>query len=160
MRTNASSRKGSALVEAIVGISIVLLAMSAIISMVVRAFSINNDISNRFIATNLSAEGVELMKYYLITDWESVGSGFYEVQYDCDSPACITTRGGLSDRYLLLNKNTGLYEYATGVTTPFKRTVVVDWASGYAKIASVVQWVYKGEAHEVQMDEKLYLWRK
>lgn len=165
MNVKLKKRNGDMLIETLVGLSIVLIAITGIVSLISRAFSLNADTSNRFIAANLSTEGLELMKYYLVSDWNKVTSGVYEVNYKCDvfSPTCVNNLGTdlslRSTKVLNVDAN-GMYSYDAGTPTPFTRSVVVNWSGQSSEVASVVSWTFKGDKKEIQLSEKLFRWHQ
>lgn len=165
MQRNSKNREGSVLIETIVGLSIVLIAMVGIISLVTRAFSLNSDVSARFVAANLAAEGIELTKYYLNTDWNAVTPGVYEFSYKCEtfSPLCAINLGtDLSLRSVKpLNVDaSGMYSYDAGTPTSYTRSVIVDWSGTSVEVASIVSWTLKGQVNEIQLSDKFFNWRQ
>lgn len=158
-------RGGSILIEAIVGLSIVLIAMMGIIALVTRALSLNSDVSSRLVAANLATEGIELTKYYLDSSWDMVTPGVYEMNYKCDtfSPLCAINLGTdlslRSTRPLNVDAN-GTYSYDAGTPTTYMRSVVVDWSGESAEVASIVSWTFKGQKNEIQLSDKFFRWHQ
>lgn len=165
MTTHRDNRRGDALIETIVGLSIVLMAMTGIIALVTRAFALNTDTSSKFVAAELAGEGLELMKYYLVSDWNKVTPGVYEVTYTCDifGTMCAPNIGAdlsrRSQRTLNIDAN-GMYSYNPGTPTTYTRSVVVDWSGTSAEVASIVSWTLKGQKNEIQLSDKLFRWHQ
>lgn len=165
MQQDSKRRSGNILIETIVGLSIVLIAMIGIISLVTRAFSLNSDVSARFVAANLATEGIELTKYYLDQNWDAVTPGVYEFTYKCDafSPLCAINLGTdlslRSTRPLNVDVN-GMYSYDGGAPTQYLRSVVIDWSGGSVEVASVVTWTFKGQKNEIQLSDKFFRWHQ
>ena len=55
-------RKGNLLIESIVAISVIVISFLGILSLLSRSLGINKDVSYKFIATYLAAEGIEITK--------------------------------------------------------------------------------------------------
>ena len=165
MYKDSKKQGGNILIETIVGLSIVLIAMTGIISLVTRAFSLNSDVSARFVAANLATEGIELTKYYLGANWDAVTPGVYEFTYTCDtfSPLCAINLGTdlsiRSTRPLTVDAN-GMYSYDAGTPTQYLRSVVIDWSGGSVEVASIVSWKFKGEKNEIQFSNKFFRWHQ
>lgn len=165
-----SKNSGSILIEAIVGLSLIVFSFSGIITLVSRGFQLNVDSLNKFVATNLATEGIEIVKNSLDTDlyrstsgWNEIRKGMYEVDYSCDlideHPCVHFPTGGRSVRYLKRSSD-GVYSYGGTIETPFKRSVVVDVQGDEVFIYSIVEWDTRGERKEVQISSKFMNWRK
>lgn len=165
---------GSVLIEAMVGLSLIVMSFTGIVALVSRGFQLNVDALNKFIATNLATEGIEIVKNALDTDlykatngWDGtnrVNKGMYEVDYSCDvideDPCVYFPTGGRSVRFLK-RSDSGVYSYEEGtIETPFKRSVVVDVQGDAVLIYSIVEWDNRGTREEVQISNTFMNWRK
>ncbi len=156
MSLDFKKRDGSALIEAIAGLTMVLFAVGGIIGLVSQAISLNADISNRFTASGLATEGIELVKSYLDYNWNLVDSGTYELEYSCTSFSCATVS---LNRFLKVDSN-GMYQYGAGTTTQFKRNVEIVWDGVYTQVISTVSWTFKGEGRSIKIYDTFYNWRQ
>jgi len=167
------SRKGSLLVESIVGISIAVVGLLGILGLLSRSLAINKDIGQKFIATYLAAEGIEVVKSLIDKDyadgnaWNNTvkgggggGVGSYEVSYDS------TVLNAVSGNPLLFDSTNGTYSYAGGNPTLFTRTVDIleidnngDGGTDEIKVNSIVQWSARGVTQEINLEDHFFDWR-
>lgn len=162
------------MIESMVAITLVLVGLLGIFGLITKSISINNDVRNRFTATYLAAEGLEVVKNIIDTDvaigqqtgtptyWNStIVPGSYEVQYDTDRDTLNLswTGGAPSTRPLLLDTTTGLYSYNLGVPSIFTRTVTITGSGGGANVESIVKWKDEGVEHQVHFSDTFTNWR-
>ncbi len=134
------------MVEAIVAVTLAMVGLLGILNLIIHSLGSNTDVVNRFIAANLGAEGVEVVKNIIDTNyakklpWNSgINPGVYELSYNCPSldnqaDHCVLIGDlGQNPQVLLdqraspLNFHDGLYDYqAAGTATVFKRIVMID----------------------------------
>jgi len=133
-----NDRHGSFLVEAMVAISLVMVGLLGIINLVAQSLRVNTDIVNRFVAANLAAEGIEVVKDIenaatmanpdgTVSKWSDIWTnvnvipfGSYEVQYDTavsnnliSAPSDVTQA-----RVLCLRNSTTYHNYYLGTGGP------------------------------------------
>jgi len=163
-------KSGSVLIEAMVGLSLIVLSFGGIVALVSRGFQLNVDTLNKFVAVNLATEGIEIVKNTLDTDlyqpssgWETIKSGLYEVDYTCNkidqAPCAYYAAGGRSDR-VLARSSLGMYAYGVGDDTSFKRSVVINVSGDSVSVYSIVEWDNRGTKEEVQISDTFMNWRK
>ncbi|RJQ30042.1 hypothetical protein C4565_01220 [Candidatus Parcubacteria bacterium] len=166
-----SKKTGSVLIEAMVGLSLVIFSFGGIIALVSRGFQLNTDALNKFVAVNLATEGIEIIKNSLDTNlyqansgWNTIRSGMYELDYTCDeidAPPCSYYAAGGRSSTPLKRDSDGTYAYDSGVETTFKRSVVIDASDGDSvKVYSIVRWDNRGTEEEVQISDVFFRWRK
>ena len=158
--------EGQVLIEAIVAISIGVVGLLGFLQLLTQAVSINKDVGQKFVATYLAAEGIEIVKSlvdenYAADDiWDTgLGGGSYRVEYN--SIGLIS--GGLGE-VLRYDSISGLYSYAAGGTpTSFIRTIeLTNLGTGgdnELKVVSIVKWTARGEAKEVILEGHFFNWR-
>lgn len=142
------SREGSFMIEAMVAIVLAIVGLLGILNLIVNSLRFNTDVVNRFVAANLGAEGVEIVKNIIDINYaknepswnQGIESGIYELSYNCTSlddqaNHCLLI-GNLDlaqnpdvvfrDRASVLNFQGGLYDYQDNEPTVFKRIVVIE----------------------------------
>ena len=163
-----ASRGGQALIEAIVALSALTIGLLGVLTLLSRAIGTNRVLSDSYIGTYLSTEGIEVIKNDLdhnillqqvnpATPWNAgvcdVGTGStaaFELQYDTTdlSTAYIGDDTAVSTRNINYDPSGG-YQYISGTPTPFVRTVrvncAVDGGEG-VKVSSIVTWTTRGGA--------------
>jgi len=154
------SQKGFTLAEVMIAVFVTLIGVVAVYNLVpriVRDVAYNND---RFIATQLAAEGVEIVRNIRDGNWleqrtdggvnwnTGLGDGVYEVDYN---------DGGLSSysgQALKIDIN-GFYNRTDGIDTQFKRKITITNGADEILVAAQVLWQDKS----VSVVEKFYNWR-
>jgi len=152
---------GQLLIESMIAISILIFGLLGIMNLLSRSLSLNNVISSQYIASNLAAEGIELVKNLLDANtiqfkpWnQDINTGSYEMAYDS------LTLNSNQDRNLLFNAADNVYNYQTGESTPYKRDIeIVNIGSDEIKINSIVSWQIRGGSYSVNLEDHFFNWR-
>jgi len=156
--------KGQSLVEALVAMSVILFGVLGVFTLLTRSLGLNRVVSDRYVATYLASEGVEVIKNIVDSNiiqsraWnENVTAGAYEVQYDTAGSNIQTSQ----DRTLFFDPNTKLFQYNGGNTTFYKRTVTTQTLSGgnELQVNSVVDWNSHGGTYSINIEDHFYNWR-
>jgi hypothetical protein len=169
------NREGNLLIESMVAISVVLVGFLGVLGLLSRSLGINRDVSQKFIATYLAAEGSEVVKSLIDKDFvdgrafnETVSEGSHEVSYDSAGLTTLSSNTGVrSEDFLLLNPDNGVYGYVAGNQTVFKRTIFVEEIDYHdppngtdeLKINSIVEWSSRGESREINLEDHFFNWR-
>lgn len=82
------------LVESIVALSLVVIGLLGIIALISRSVSLNSNVINRFVASALAAEGIEVVKNIIDSNFATKGANwnngfsdaFYEISFICATP--------------------------------------------------------------------------
>lgn len=156
--------KAFTLIEIIIAISVMTIGIVGVYALVPKIVSITGANINKFIASQLAREGIEIVRNIRDTNWlEEVDfdgglttcSGGCEIDYD-DSG--FTAYGG--GRYLRINAN-GFYNYepvsGTNPETKFKRKITITPNTDSLNVKVEISWSGKGSPFVVQ--ENLYDWR-
>jgi hypothetical protein len=166
---NIKSRRGNLLVESIVSISITIIGFLGVLGLLSRSLGINKDVGQKFVATYLAAEGVEVVKSMVdksFTDglaWnDCCAAGDWEAAYDSVSLSPVPA----SPNPLLFDTSEGIYGYASGVSSPFSRVIQIseiDWntdgRTDDLKVVSRVSWSSRGTVQEVILEDHFFDWR-
>lgn len=176
MERTSNGTRGSLMIEAMVAVTLVLIGLLGIFGLIARSLGMNKDVHDRFVATYLAAEGVEVVKNIIDTDvaaaqegasgkfWNSTiqAGSSYAVQYDTTAET-LNGLGGYAGTPLKFDPSTGLYSY-THATQPsiFYRTVVTKTppSGSGVEVESVVTWTADGQANAVKLDDTFTGWRQ
>jgi hypothetical protein len=144
--------KGQLLVELMVAMSVMLIGLLGIMAVLSQSLGLNRVAANQYIAANLAAEGVEVVKNIIDANainarpWNSgLANGVSSVQFDS---AALGTQ---SSAPLLFNSSNGRYSYASGDPTGFRRTISIsnidtngDTFPDEIAVVSTVTWTDRG----------------
>ncbi|OGG39633.1 hypothetical protein A2116_00660 [Candidatus Jorgensenbacteria bacterium GWA1_49_17] len=169
-RLRMKDRQGNLLIESIVSISVVLIGFLGVFGLLSRSLSINKDIGQKFVATYLAAEGIEVVKSLIDTSFvgelawnDCCGEGVWEAAYDSTTlvPAPVQPTP------LLFDETDGSYNYESGSQSPFVRTIEIsefdrneDGQSDEIKVNSKVSWSRRGEVLEINLEDHFFDWRQ
>lgn len=145
--------------EIMVAVSIMTIGIVGIYAIVPRVVSITAEQNNKFIASQLSREGIEIVRNIRDSNWlERVNwdngltdcSGGCEIDYD--DLALVSFQG----RYLKIDSNE-FYNYQDGQDTKFKRKITITPDTDILNVKVEINWLGKGSPFEIE--ENLYNWR-
>ncbi len=166
---NTKHSSGQVLIEAIVAISIGVVGLLGFLQLLTQAVSINKDVGQKFVATYLAAEGIEIVKSLVDEDYvsgngwgESLDGGNYEVSYDSTELGGSLSVGVRSIVRLRYDSASGLYNYDVGNPTSFVRTIElinIGTPDNELKVVSIVEWTARGEPEEVTLEGHFFCWR-
>lgn len=157
------------LIESIVAISIILVGFLGVLGLLSRSLAINKDVSQKFIATYLAAEGIEVVKSLIdksFTDglpWnDCCPSGNWEATY---GDAALTSVSGPLN-LLVFDSADGSYGYADGEPSLFARVIEISElerngkvGTDEIKVISRVEWQSRGAAQVVELEDHFFDWR-
>ena len=162
--------KAFTLIEVIVAISVMAIGVLGIYALVPRIVSISGANLNKFIASQLAREGIEIVRNIRDTNWlEQVSDsanpwneGLTDCSTGCEAdyntPATedpILTSYG-QGRYLKVDAD-GFYNYENGTSTKFKRKITITPGADMLNIK--VEIIWHGKGSPFQVEENLYDWR-
>lgn len=158
--------KGQLLIESIIAISMITVGLLGIFSLLSQSLGLRRVVSERYTATYLAAEAVEIVKNTIDTNyieklpWNQnlSTSGDYELDYN-DQPPFSVYLGKL----LKYDSGTGIYSYNFGDETQFKRKVTIGYPDGNAnrmRVNVLVEWTTRGEGKfSINVEDHFYNWR-
>ncbi len=161
--TSYVSQQGIALVEAVIAISIATVGLLALFTLLTRSLGLQRVVAERYIAAGLAAEGVELARNLVATNFlrgvawnEGLPStaGEYEMDYN---DGALTPR---ADRPLRFDGV--LYGYDAGAETAFLRTIHISPIGSPIEemgVRSVVRWTSRGISSSVDVEDHVMNWR-
>lgn len=159
------NQSGQILIEALVAITIATVGLLGIFNFLSRSLSLNRVVADRYVATNLAAEGIELVKNLIDTNviqglpWNSgLASGDFEMDY---TDAALRPYSPPGDP-LRLDSLTGYYSYSTGENTNQRRKISIDNISpNEIKVVSRVDWVTRDNAtFNIELEDHFFNWRQ
>src|SRR3989344_5158058 len=144
-----AGRQGQLLVEAIIAISVMVIGLLGIFSLMSQSLGLYRIAYEEYVAANLAAEGVEVVKSLIDTNiitggipWNQglASDGNFGIQYNS-----TTLDPTLTNKNLLYDEAAGLYNYTVGTATGFKRTVAIKNVSAdEIQVDSTVAWKSRG----------------
>lgn len=148
--------KGFSLIEILIAILVMTIGIVGIYAIVPRSVFWGEVNVDKFIASKLAQEGLELVRNIRDTNWIkketwntnlAVGDD-YEIDYNDPELS-------LKDQFLKIN-NDGFYQYENGKETKFKRKISIkECGDSCLKIISKVSWAN----NNFSLEENLYDWK-
>jgi len=155
------TKKGQLLIESLVAISVLIIGFLGIFGLLSRSLSLNNVISSQYIASNLAAEGIEVVKnlidhnFIQYRAWnEGISAGFYEISFDSQNLEPN------QNRFLLFNSSANTYNYQNGQPTFYKRLIEIqNITPDEIRVKSTVGWRIRGGSYLVNLEDHFFNWR-
>lgn len=156
------NQKGQLLIESFVAIGILVIGFLGILSLLSRSLSLNNVVSSQYIASNLAAEGIEVVKnlidHNIIQNpqWNlGITAGSHEISFNSQSLETY------QNRFLLFDPANNVYNYQAGQLTPYKREIkIINISSDEIQVNSIVKWITRGGGQlEVNLEDHFFNWR-
>ncbi len=152
---------GFTLIEALVALTVLSIGLIGAYSAATSSLFLATSIRNSMIASGLAQEGIEVVRAIRDANWfqdnpfdQGLGSGDYLVTWDA------TTLTPFSDTPIKIDAN-GIYQYAGGANTLFKRKVsIVNSANGRdLSVVSEVIWRERQRDRSVRAELRLFNWK-
>jgi len=153
-------------VEAMIAISVMVIGLLGIFSLTSQSLGLYRVAYEQYVAVNLAAEGIEVVKNMIDTNiisgvaWNEglAKKGSFEVQYDSrkliDPP---------SNKPLNFDPATGIYSYTSnGSVTNFKREIVIEskLSDNEIQVNSIVTWKGRGGIDfDINLEDHFFNWR-
>ncbi|KKU14569.1 hypothetical protein A3A20_00445 [Candidatus Wolfebacteria bacterium RIFCSPLOWO2_01_FULL_45_19] len=155
--------KGSILIEALVALSIIVVAFSAALSLLTSSFGLNRVISDQYTGTHLAAEGIEVVKNIIdgnilrCLPWNSgFANGVFIADYNDTALSA-----SMGSEVLRFNPLIGVYSYDGGINTKFSRQIQINLSgSNRIQVRSTTNWTTRGGfTSSVRVEDYFYNWR-
>ncbi|MFA6551120.1 MAG: hypothetical protein WCV41_01155 [Patescibacteria group bacterium] len=165
--------KGFGILEVVIATGIITVGMVAVISFITQSYYVSQVNKNKFIATMLAQEGIELTRNVRDSNWVGglawnqniVGDGTYRIDVNSSGAINIINVSGIDDALSRLKIDSGLYQHSLGTDTIFYRLITTanDAASCPAanclQVTSEVKWSERGLAKNYAITVELYNWK-
>jgi prepilin-type N-terminal cleavage/methylation domain-containing protein len=154
------SSKAFTLIEILIAITVMTLGVVGFHAAITRVASLTFSNSDRFIASRLAQEGIELVSNIRDTNWvektspnwdDGLANNGYRVQYnkeellaDSDTPLKIDSKG--------------FYNYDNGDDSKFKRKITITHINA-DKLKVKVRITWSGKGSPLEVEEHLYNWK-
>lgn len=158
-------RQGQLLVEAMVAISVMVIGLLGIFSLISQSLGLYRVAYEEYIGANLAAEGIEVVKSILDSNvirgsgpWNEglASDGDFALQYDSQSLDATSV-----NKSLLYEPVSGVYNYASGTPTNFKRVITIrNVSSDEIQVNSKVSWKSRGGLDlSLNLEDHFFNWR-
>lgn len=153
--------RGSILLESIIAITVLTVGLLGVFSLLSRSLSLNRVIADRYVAMNLAAEGIELIKNSIDTNiikglpWNGgLATGEYEIAYN-------SSLQPTNHRTLNYDESSGLYGYSGNIETRFIREVRIVRKSAFElQVNAIVRWTSRsGGVFDVNLEDHFFNWQ-
>ncbi|MCK9578936.1 MAG: hypothetical protein M0Q92_00610 [Methanoregula sp.] len=164
--------KGFGILEVVIATGIIIVGLVAVISFIIQSYSVSQVNRNKFAATMLAQEGIELVRNMRDSNWVSgavwnqniAGDGTYRIEIDASGNVNIVNVSSIDDILSKLKINSGLYQHTLGVDTIFYRMITASntascLAANCLQITSTVKWSERGLARNYAITVELYNWK-
>ncbi|OIO49527.1 MAG: hypothetical protein AUJ39_00925 [Parcubacteria group bacterium CG1_02_42_13] len=167
-----SNKRGQLLVEAMIAISVMVIGLLGIFSLTSQSLGLYRVAYEQYVAVNLAAEGIEVVKNMIDTNviagsvqWNEglAIDGDFGIQYDSRSLDAT-----LQSKNLLYDASTSLYNYTSGTPTNFKRVIKIKNIDppglpnqiDEIQVNSVVTWKTRGGLDlSINLEDHFFNWR-
>jgi hypothetical protein len=169
-------KKGFTLLEAVIGIFIIVVGLVGGLSAVLQIVSLSSVSSGRLTAAYLAQEGIEIIRNIRDTNWLEARTAT-STPWDEGLTGCAA--GCVADYNHSYGPNptdpnlpaysgqslniggSGFYGYAAGTATTFKRKITIQKpASDRLEVTVEVTWTEKGKPYSFSTKENLYNWQQ
>jgi len=165
-------RKGYLLIESMVAITVIVVGLLGIFALLSKSLSLNRVINDRYVASYLAAEGVEIVKNLIdnnVLSGDSWNKNLRDGNYQFDYSASILPSdcGDICNKVFYWDASQKAYSLApAGQRTNFIRKVslkLIADKSGLVQsiqVNSVVDWVTRGGANfSINLEDHFYNYR-
>lgn len=165
-------KKGYLLIESMVAITVIVVGLLGIFALLSRSLSLNRVISDRYVASYLAAEGVEIVKNLIdnnVLAEDAWNKNLNEGNYQFDYMATILPAdcGSFCNKVFYWDSAQKIYSLIpTGQKTNFVRKVSIKPIADRSglvqsiQVNSVVDWVTRGGASfSVNLEDHFYNYR-
>jgi len=158
-------RSGQLLIEAMVAISVMVIGLLGIFALLSQSLGLYHVAADQYVAANLAAEGIEVVKNILDANFLKSGmawneglavDGAYGVNYNSTSLDSL-----LTNKNLLFDETNKVYNYTTGRPTTFQRIITIKNISpDEIQVDSEVRWKTRGGlSSKISLEDHFYNWR-
>ncbi len=163
------SNRGFSLLDVIFATGIIVIGLFAVISLLQYMVFVGRLNTDKFVATNLAQEGIEVVRAIRDSNWaagRSWNDGFPPSQAECQVQYDSASLASYTGEYLKISP-AGYYNYTSGSNSKFKRRIIItpniDTSTpalgNNVGVVSEVTWLaFYGQA-SVVVEDRLYNWK-
>ena len=164
--------KGFGILEVVVSTGIITIGLVAVISFIIQSNVVLQVNKNKFAATMLAQEGIELVRNVRDSNWVGVlpwnqnivGDGTYRIDVSSSGAINIINVSSIDDVLSRLKIYNGLYQHSLGTDTIFYRLITAAntascLAANCLQVTSTVKWSERGLAKNYAITVELYDWK-
>lgn len=160
MRKNDS---GFTLIESMIAVGLIVTGVVGVLTLVSRSIGFNGLAFNQLTAANLAQEGIEIVRNIRDTNWingvawdNGLADGDYQLDYSSGPPLATYDPG----QTLLLDEDSGYFNYAIGKTTVYQRKITINHISAdQIQVKATVSWTGRGGGNfETIVEDRLFNW--
>jgi len=150
-------------VELMIAMSVMSIGFLGVFAVLSQSLGLNRVVANQYIAANLAAEGIEVVKNIADSNvlqgqaWNAgLTNGDFGVEHNS-----VNLNKDWANSPLKFDSATGLYSYGVGTPTNFRRTVsVTNLTDNEMQVKTVVKWPDRGGAEfKVELEDRFFNWR-
>jgi len=152
-------QRGFTLIEILIAISVMTIGIVGIYTIVPNIIAVTGANTDKFIASQLAREGIELVRNIRDTNWLkglSWDNGLTGCVEGCEIDYNDSSLSPFMDRNLKVDTD-GFYNYQNGTDTKFKRKIIITPNGDVLNVKVQIVWSGKGSPYETL--ENLYNWR-
>lgn len=165
MKNYKFNEKGTTLIEALVAILILVFGIVPSLAVIFTGNAFSSSVRNGLVASSLAQEGIEVVRAIRDANWfnnlafdTGLPDGIYRLEWNSD---VLLSESGNS---LLKITPAGLYNYASGVDTTFRRRVFItkldpSGCNCELRVITEVTWPERGRTKIIQVESHLFNWR-
>ncbi len=165
-------KRGYLLIESMVAITVIVVGLLGIFALLSRSLSLNRVINDRYVASYLAAEGIEIIKNLIDNNvlagdaWnKNLNEGNY--QFDYSTAILPASCGGICDKVFYWDAGQKIYGLdPTGQKTNFVRKISIKPIADQSgltqslQVNSVVDWKTRGGASfSINLEDHFYNYR-
>jgi hypothetical protein len=168
------NNRGELIIEAIIAISIIVVGLLSVVTLLSSSQSLNRVLSDRYIATYLASEGIEVVKNIIDTNYilgEAWNEGLVAGDNYITSFNAPWLIGSLSESYRVVNYGSwsgfvsdgvyGLSFIVGGQRTNMSRAINISYpTANEMRVNSIVNWTSRGGGEfDINLEDHFYDWR-
>ena len=159
-------QRGFTLIEVLVAIFIITVGAGGTIALIQKTLSFTSNAALQLRASYLAQEGMEIVRNIRDTNFIKIHKGVEGSNWDDGLTGCEAgcqadyIQDSLSDYDgALLQLTNGIYSYAPGTDSLFKRRITIAIEeSDMMEVSVEVMWEERGRSHSVSAATELYNW--
>lgn len=160
-----ANERGTTLIEALVAILILTLGIIPSFAIILTGNALSSSVRNNIIASNLAQEGTEVVRAIRDTNWFNslpfdvgLSDGAYRIEWNSDT---LLSENGNPP---LKITPAGLYNYASGTDTGFRRRIIISKIDPLGcncelRVITEVTWQERSRARMVRVESHLFNWK-